>query len=491
MSQVQTRLHLPVRKASQASCEAKPWRKGRSCPIKHRALDENSETRSSSKRALDFDDVDVVSPADKAFSLSPEKRTRADKGATAPLSLSKPDVGIYQKAKRGLTAASGTRILGRTHEMQVIRQFLERHLRARSSGSMYLSGAPGTGKTACLSSILQDCAKASHKFSSIFVNCMTLKSSASIYDKILEGCGEATCGNRLEEIKRAMSAEGPSVVVVLDEVDQLDSRNQTVLYSLFELPRLKDSRLILFGIANALDLTDRAVPHLQAYGCRPELLHFAPYSQDEIASILKDRLLECGPVVQPLALQFCARKVAACTGDIRKALDVCRRAVELVERDVRAQQVLTPRAEHGHNPGSPRKLQPKVVSVGLAHISAVLADSLRSTGGADLDATLPLQQKLLLCTVLVAMKAKKLRDIPLGKLQEAYKHICNKHHAFADQSDFSSLCALLEARGLIRIKKHKELRLSKASLRIDEQEVEHVLQDKALLASCLADRYTF
>ena len=36
-------------------------------------------------------------------------------------------------------------------------------------------------------------------------------------------------------------------------------------------------------------------------------------------------------MIDQSALQFCARKVAATSGDARKALDVCRRAVEIVE----------------------------------------------------------------------------------------------------------------------------------------------------------------
>lgn len=36
-------------------------------------------------------------------------------------------------------------------------------------------------------------------------------------------------------------------------------------------------------------------------------------------------------MINSAALQFCARKVAATTGDARKALDICRRAVEMLE----------------------------------------------------------------------------------------------------------------------------------------------------------------
>lgn len=45
-------------------------------------------------------------------------------------------------------------------------------------------------------------------------------------------------------------------------------------------------------------------------------------------------------VMDSTAIQFCARKISAVAGDMRKALDVCRRAVELVETDVKGQSVL-------------------------------------------------------------------------------------------------------------------------------------------------------
>ena len=41
-----------------------------------------------------------------------------------------------------------------------------------------------------------------------------------------------------------------------------------------------------------------------------------------------------GNIVDPDAVQFASRKVAAVSGDARRALDICRRAVELAESDV-------------------------------------------------------------------------------------------------------------------------------------------------------------
>ena len=41
--------------------------------------------------------------------------------------------------------------------MGIIRQFLRDHVRGCQPGSLYISGAPGTGKTACLNRVLLDC----------------------------------------------------------------------------------------------------------------------------------------------------------------------------------------------------------------------------------------------------------------------------------------------------------------------------------------------
>lgn len=47
------------------------------------------------------------------------------------------------------------------------------------------------------------------------------------------------------------------------------------------------------GVANALDLTDRILPRLQAKPhCRPQLLHFPPYSRQELSAIVQDRLAQ-------------------------------------------------------------------------------------------------------------------------------------------------------------------------------------------------------
>ena len=83
---------------------------------------------------------------------------------------------------------------------------------------------------------------------------------------------------------------------------------------MFEWPSLPKSRLVLVGIANALDLTDRVLPRLQGHQCKPQLLHFAPYTKQQIIDVLEDRLATCD-VLEPSALKFCAMKVATVAGN--------------------------------------------------------------------------------------------------------------------------------------------------------------------------------
>ncbi|XP_032058411.1 LOW QUALITY PROTEIN: cell division control protein 6 homolog [Aythya fuligula] len=273
-------------------------------------------------------------------------------------------------------------------------------------------------------------------------------------------------------------------LLVLDELDQLESKGQDVLYTIFDWPRLPGSRLVLIGVANALDLTERTLARLHAAWppAPPRLLHFPPYSRQQLAAILQERLARGGAeaVLDPPALQFCARKVSAVSGDARKALDVCRRAVEMVELDVRTQTLLKP----------PPGCDPPV-RVGLPHVSRVLSevfgDRMAAGGGRGAPDTFPLQQKVLVCSLLLLARHLRAREVTLGKLHDAYSRVCRRQQLCAvDQAECLALVTLLEARGVLQLKRAKEARLAKVSLKIEEEEARHALQDAALVGSILA-----
>ena len=121
-------------------------------------------------------------------------------------------------------------------------------------------------------------------------------------------------------------------VLLLDEIDQIDTKTKATvdLYKIFEWPFIPGSKLILIGIANALDFTDRLLPRLELKPeCKPRIIKFMPYTKEDITNIVKDRLKSIQEangvrVIDDAAILFCASKIASTSGDIRKVLDICR-----------------------------------------------------------------------------------------------------------------------------------------------------------------------
>ncbi|KAM4583838.1 cell division control protein 6 homolog [Odontesthes bonariensis] len=386
----------------------------------------------------------------------------------------------FQTVKQALHTAIPERFLSRESEQASIRSFLEEKVLQHRAGSLYISGAPGTGKTACLNCVLQEMRAELSSVQTVTVNCMSLRSSHAIFPLLADKLKASGGQNGLQ---RFLMVPGPTILLVLDEMDQLDSKAQDVLYTIFEWPYLPKSRLCLIGVANALDLTDRILPRLQARPhCRPELLNFSPYSRQELTAIVQDRLTQASAdgILDASAVQFCARKVSAVSGDARKALDICRRAVEIVEADQRKK-------------GADSKSETKASRVSLPQVAQVLSevygDRMASQSSGSEGESFPLQQKLLVCCLLLLIRNGKSKEIGLGKLHEVYSRLCAQRQVSGvGQAECLSLCSLLESRGIFALKKAKEARLTKVFLKIEEKDVENALKDRTLLGSILAAR---
>uniref|UniRef100_A0A1A8GBY1 Cell division control protein n=2 Tax=Nothobranchius korthausae TaxID=1143690 RepID=A0A1A8GBY1_9TELE len=404
---------------------------------------------------------------------------RGPGGQETPVTQLFAEKSGFQSLKQVLHTSIPEHILSREAEQTSIRSFLQETVLQRRPGSLYISGAPGTGKTACLSCVLKDMKAELSSVLTVLVNCMSLRSAHSIFpllaDKLKVLSGQ-------KGLQKFFTSPGPAVLLVLDEMDQLDSKAQDVLYTLFEWPHLPSSRLCLIGIANALDLTDRILPRLQAGPHqRPLLLNFPPYSRQELAAIVQDRLAQASAeaLLDASAVQFCARKVSAVSGDARKALDICRRAVEMAEADGKRR----PANLNGETKSMGRVGLPQVVRV----LSEVYGDRMTSPSGESEGESFPLQQKLLVCCLLLLTSKGKGKETHLGKLYETYSRVCGQRHVSAvGQGECLTLCSLLESRGIFALKKAKEARLTKVSLKIEEKDVENALKDRTLLGSILS-----
>nr|ABI34855.1 Cdc6 [Drosophila melanogaster] len=413
--------------------------------------------------------------------------------------LPSPSRNKYQNARRVLNSAETQNLPGRESQLQELREFFSNHLESQTSGSLYVSGQPGTGKTACLSLLLRD-PDFSKRLQRVYINCTSIASVGAVYKKLCTELQLKVSGrterDHLEAIQRHLKTAKRMLLLVLDEIDQLCTSRQEVLYTIFEWPALPGSRILLVGIANSLDLTDRALMRLNARcELKPRLMHFPPYSKQQIVEIFKSRLAEAEvlDVFPPVTLQLLAAKVSAISGDVRRALDIGRRVVEIAEqqkRDGEKEFNMKALQLEGKDAVEAKEKQDTLKPVQVTQVAAVLNKVYGASQNLeeDIEASFPLQQKLMLCTLVLMLRNERNKDISMGRLHEVYRRVCAKRNILAlDQAEFTGTVDLVETRGILRIMRKKEPRLHKVLLQWDEEEVHAALSDKQLIASILSD----
>lgn len=129
-----------------------------------------------------------------------------------------------------------------------------------------------------------------------------------------------------------------------------------------------------------------------------------------------------GNIVESDAVQFASRKVAAVSGDARRALDICRRAVELAEAEAEDKEEL---------PATPSRK--KQDAIGLKSIGLTGRVTIATVKRAINEATtsplqqylrgLPLSSKLLLAALMAKVQRTGLRECVLGEVVEESKRI--------------------------------------------------------------------
>lgn len=321
------------------------------------------------------------------------------------------------------------------------------------SGSLYICGLPGTGKTALVRSVLAEVLDSTQVQTNTprvaFINCMAIDNPRQIFVMVMNALGQDVKGastSHIEvEAEKRMNQlnhdQTKQTLVVLDEIDHLlkSRAHQNILYRLFAWAS-QGPRCSLIGIANSLDLTERFVPLLASKGAAPALMSFRPFESKEIIEVLKtrlnclrsrydgeeedqsiasvDKLNPASALFAPAALELTAKKIAAATGDLRKALDAARLSIELVENEQRKQALANCTATGtGTNTEASKLLchltptsAPKVTP---QHIIKVLSVVLGSPNLSKIR-QLGLQPKLMLAAYITAKKRRDANMPVLG-----------------------------------------------------------------------------
>jgi hypothetical protein len=134
----------------------------------------------------------------------------------------------------------------------------------------------------------------------------------------------------LKHLKGYFADAPRPVVVLLDELDALLQKRQSILYHFFEWTGLQSARLVVVAIANTMDLPERLLSNRIASRMGLNRLNFIPYQYSQLEAIILHRLAPHRDWFHPDALEYVARRVSSVSGDARRAIAFASRAVDHV-----------------------------------------------------------------------------------------------------------------------------------------------------------------
>ncbi|KAJ7079064.1 hypothetical protein B0H15DRAFT_519461 [Mycena belliarum] len=334
----------------------------------------------------------VIVPATPTAEIA--QLTLATPPPTPPNSL----LPIYARARALLRAtcnSSATEIAGRDSERAVISAFFTSLVGPADDvehTSLYISGSPGTGKTALVHSVLRSLCVDQVKV--ITINCMALNSIDALWERLIEElsvsaekkrktAGRLKKSQGRDAVDALLAVIPTKCIIILDELDHIAPTSKS-LASLFSLSATRASTLRVAGIANTHTLTASASAGFVPSSSNVRTLHFAPYTPVQLLEILQSRLAplyvtESGEDAEGAktaneaakkflsapALNLLSKKIAALTGDVRSLFEVLRGAIDLAVTSSSSTPSPTTRSEE--NP-----LNRPVPAVAPSHILAAL-----------------------------------------------------------------------------------------------------------------------
>jgi cell division control protein 6 len=486
-----TRVPLSATKANS------PSKAPAACPKKHLATPQTPRHRDALSNKI------AVTPRHRLIVAGRPFTPRSPHTSTPRLFAST----VYNEARQLFVRGSAPNVLfGRNEERKELRSFISTRTKLKKSGCIYVSGPPGTGKSAFVNEVCSTM-ESEKNVKTGYINCMSVKNAVDLYRTLLEefvDITEITEGEEMDALKKLFMQRKYTYVVTLDEVDHLLELDHELLYNIFEWSMQKSSGLVLVGIANALDFTDRFLPRLKARGLKPQLLPFLPYTAPQISSVITSKLQSLLPAdpnylpfIHPTAIMFLSKKVAAQSGDLRKAFDICRRAIDLIEADTRDQHAKkateitpSPTPSPSKNPvdddismsfalsRSPAKKAQCALSTSLSQLTietapratishmARITAAVFSNGTTQRLQTLNLQQKAVLCSLSALEKKKRASSSEnvfatpsknhsiaptIKALFEAYTALCKRENILhpLTSTEFRDIVGSLETLSLI------------------------------------------
>ncbi|SAM00754.1 hypothetical protein [Absidia glauca] len=375
-------------------------------------------------------------------SIAPLRKVQGTDGTLTPYELARERLHV---------SAVPDSLPCREDEFDEISGYLESALQEGTGTCVYISGVPGTGKTATVLEVIRGLQYRSEQdvedvpaFDFVEINGMKLTDANHAYSLLWDCLNHDTAENKkkvtsahaLELLESRFSEERPDgriTVVLMDELDLLVTKKQTVMYNFFEWPSRPQSKLIVVAIANTMDLPERILSNKIYSRVGAKRINFQAYTHQQLHEIVESRLKGIDAFEND-AVEFAARKVSAVSGDARRALDICRRAVEIVE-------------QLGNTATTTGK---KTGVVTIAIVNQAIKEMFSSPSVAFIQSC-SLHQKLFLISVMQRVRQIGLAEIEFGDVAQHHLQTCQWHHLEPPTtSDLMRICESLgQARALV------------------------------------------
>ncbi|KAI1713092.1 ATPase family associated with various cellular activities (AAA) domain-containing protein [Ditylenchus destructor] len=282
----------------------------------------------------------------------------------------------------------------------------------------YISGVPGTGKTASVLKVVGELQqkmkeKKVEKFTFININGLELSDPKKLFclvysrlqPKNKKRVAAGTAQQKLNEMFSCADRRRLPLVLLVDELDMLLTTRQEVVYTVFNWAATCESRVNVIAISNTLDLPERTLSARVSSRLGDNRLCFQPYNVKQITDIIEYRISNCEAIGKD-AIVFGARKVAALSGDLRKALDLIRRAIEIALEECE---------EKGEDPNNAK--------LTFQHVHKAIADSTECVR-MDMCRAFSQQEEALFRAAVRELEKSGLEDMIFYRLLDEYLSVC-------------------------------------------------------------------
>ncbi|GAA5933067.1 origin recognition complex subunit 1 [Sporobolomyces koalae] len=387
----------------------------------------------------------------------------------------------------------------REEQRDKIRQFVEDAVWSRSGGCLYVHGVPGTGKTATVHSVVRELQKDPDMdpFTFVEINGMKISEPNAAFSHLWNALNNKNGITTKISPKAALAAlEGwfanpdparKTTVVLVDELDQMLTKRQDVLYNFFNWPHSPHSRLVVIAVANTMDLPERELSGKIRSRLGTNRIPFQPYTWNELKRILGARLslvtsasdADAGKEAVPVklfddvALQKIAKSVAGISGDARKALDVARRTLDRVA--LRTASAMAP------------DQVPTEIKCTIQDATAAYNEMTKSGPGFFVK-RLSLHQKILLLALVQCVRRAGVPQVELDSVLSWHDNFLKQTHLLSSaagtgpsKSDLLTLVSELHAMRLLATESQRLDVFQKVKLGIEDGDVFAALREDEVL----------